>query len=318
MESGDFCTGKRWSSSGLGQGDAIREWREWASRALAPIDVRVPDDDEFSAHWSSHALGDLHFVQMAASRQSVVHPRHERSGSPATFQLVYSRRGSFKTRVGNDAFIVQPGEFVLLDNGSAYEMEMDEYHEAIDLVMRRDWLERWIPDATPLLGKPISASGGWSAPFGALMETMVQHLDGSELPRALIAGQVGALLSMATGFRVPIASTHRARLCQRILRLIEQRHADPELTLDVAARELGISKRYVHVLLAETGTSFVAALNAARLDRAAGLLADRRMARIQIAEIAWTSGFLDAGYFARLFRKRFGAGPRDWRADRLQ
>ena len=35
---------------------------------------------------------------------------------------------------------------------------------------------------------------------------------------------------------------------------------------------------------------------------------------VSVAEIAFRAGFLDAGYFARLFRKRFGITPREWRA----
>jgi AraC-like DNA-binding protein len=44
------------------------------------------------------------------------------------------------------------------------------------------------------------------------------------------------------------------------------------------------------------------------------MLSDPRAGSLPVAEIAFRAGFLDAGYFTRLFRKRFGITPREWRA----
>lgn len=319
MPSGASTHDASWSSSGLGRGEAIAQWRDWASQTLAPIDVRVPKGAAFAARWSSRGVGDLQFIQMRASAQDVVHPedidgptQHE-----PTFQLVYSRRGLLRTQVGDRAFSVRAGEFVLLDNTRFYRMEMDDHHEAVDLVMPRAWLELWLPDPEPFLGRPFSARQGWGAPLGAMLDTMAEQLDGSTLPRSLVAEQVGSLLSLASGFLGPAEERHGADLTGRILALIEQDHANPELTLDAAAQDLGVSKRTIHALLARTGASFVQRLNAARLDAAARALSDPRTEAVSVAEIGWRSGFLDPGYFARLFRRRFGASPRDWRVRSL-
>ncbi len=319
MQSGVQYEDRSWSSSGLGRGEALSQWRDWASQTLAPIDVRVPEGERFAACWTSRPVGDLRFIQIGASAQNVVHP--EDLGGPTqhdpTFQLVYSRCGVFRTRVNDRAFAVRPGEFVLLDNTRFYQMEMDAYHEAVDLVMPQAWLSPWLPDPEPFLGRPLSARQGWGAPLGAMLDTMADELDCGALPRARIAEQIGSLLSLASGFHAPARDRRDAGLTARIVALIEQDCADPELTLDAAAKTLGVSKRTIHAQLAPTGASFVQRLNAARLDRAADLLAAPRTAALPMAEIAWRSGFLDPGYFARLFRRRFGVSPTDWRARRL-
>ena len=67
-------------------------------------------------------------------------------------------------------------------------------------------------------------------------------------------------------------------------------------------------------LLAGSGTSFVQELTARRLDRASDMLSDPRAGSLGVGEIAFRCGFLDPGYFARAFRKRFGATPSEWRA----
>jgi AraC-like DNA-binding protein len=217
--------------------------------------------------------------------------------------------------MGGKRFTVEPGQFVLLDNTRFYQMEMDTEHEAVDLMMPQGWLEKYLPDPEALLARPIDATGGWGAPLGALLEAMVTGLDRAPLPRPLIAEQLGHLLSLATGFHEPgESSRHRGQLARQILRRIEGAYADPELSPEGVAHDLGISKRYLQTLLAGSGTSFVQELNATRLDRASDLLSDPRAAALPIAEVAYRAGFLDAGYFTRLFRKRFGITPREWRA----
>jgi AraC-like DNA-binding protein len=307
-----------WSSAGLQRGEAIRQWRDWAARTIAPIDVTVLETDDFAARWSSHGVGQLRLLQLHAPAQRVVHCGRDGSTGHASpsIQLVYARSGALRTRMAGKRFTVEPGQFVLLDNSRFYQMDMDEAHEAIDLMMPQAWLEKHVPDPGALLARPISARAGWGAPLGSLIETMLTGLDSSPLPRSLIAEQVGALLTLATGFHEPAPSRHKGQLARAILRRIERDFPDSELTPERVARDLGMSRRYLQALLAGSGTSFTAELTAARLDHAAERLAEPRAAGLQIAQIAYEAGFLDPGYFARLFRKRFGVGPKEWRTGR--
>lgn len=310
-----------WTSAGLGRREALREWREWAASTIAPIEVTVFDADSFAARWVSYGIGQLRMLQLHAPAQRVTHTGAEGSSGRAapSIQLVYARRGALKTLMGGKRFTVEPGQFVLLDNTRFYQMEMDTEHEALDLMMPQGWLEKYLPDPEALLARPIAAREGWGAPLGALLETMIAGLDHAPLPRPLIAEQVGHLLGLATGFHEPAensrqGSRHRGQLTRQILRRIESDYADPDLSPQAVAGGCGISKRYLQTLLAGSGTGFVQELNATRLDRASDMLSDPRAAGLPVAEVAYRSGFLDAGYFTRLFRKRFGITPREWRA----
>ena len=307
-----------WTSAGLAQREALREWREWAASTIAPIEVEVFDADAFAARWVSHGIGQLRLLHLHAPAQRVTHTGAEGSSGRAvpSIQLVYARHGAMKTQMGGKRFTVEPGQFVLLDNTRFYQMEMATPHECLDLMMPQGWLEKHLPDPGALLARPIDTRSGWGAPLGALLETMLAGgLDDAPLPRPLIAEQVGSLLALATGFHEPGEHTrHRGQLARRILQRIETDFADAELTPEKVAGEVGISKRYLQTLLAGSGTSFVAEVNATRLDRASDLLTDPRGRGLAISDIAWRSGFLDPSYFARQFRKRFGVTPREWRS----
>ena len=303
-----------WTSARHARPHAGREWQDGAARTIAPIDVCVFGEGDFTARWSSHGVGQLRLLRLEAPAQRVVHSGEGSGKATPSIQLVYARHGALKTRVGGKRFTVRPGEFVLLDNTRFYQMEMDTAHEAVDLMMPLGWLDRYLPDPGALLGRPMSGREGWGAPLGSLLETMAEGIDKTPLPRPMIAEQVGTLLTLATGFHEPAAeSRHRGQLARRILRRIETDFADPELTPERLAAELGISKRYLQQLLAGSGTSFVQELTATRLDRASDMLSDPRAGGLSVGEIAFRCGFLDPGYFARAFRKRFGRTPSEWR-----
>lgn len=98
-----------------------------------------------------------------------------------------------------------------------------------------------------------------------------------------------------------------------ILRIIESRSGDPKLSAAAIAALLGITPRYVHLLLEETGRSLSHHVLERRLGKATGLLRDPRWCDRKIADIAIEAGFADLSYFNRAFRRRYGATPSDIR-----
>ncbi len=305
----------RWSSRGLAPREALRKWQDWTSKTLTPLYIESPDADRFAAGWTSFAMGPVNLVEFESTPQSAVHPRTA-CGRESSFQLAYCTQTPMHTRIGSKRFRVEEGEFVLLDNTQPYEVRLDAPHKMIDLIMPSAWLERWLPDPSCFVERSFSASSNWGLPLGTYLSTLVRELHQAALPRAVLADQAGALLALAVGYQPSFKTRHKAKLVQRVLRLIEERYSEPEFAPQHAAKSLGISRRYLHTLLADAGTTFTAALNRARMERACALLADRRFAQTQIAEISWRCGYLDPGYFARVFRARFGVSPREWRRAR--
>lgn len=315
MPSNDFA----WSSNGLPPVEAFRRWQRLACEMLTPMQIDIPDKQRFAARWRSHALGPLRIVELEATSQRVVHSGDTAgTGGESTMQLLFCRRTPISARAGTQKFRIDVGDFVLLDHALPYEIRMADSHAAILVLAPCSWLQRWLPDPLQCVGRPFSTSRGWGPPLASLLSTMTSEIDSAPLPRTMIADQLGALLALAVGAEAIPVSGHRARLVYRLLREIEERHGDPGLNPGAVAKELGISKRYLHTLLAERGMTFLSVLSRIRLDRASELLADPRHAGRQIAEVSWTCGYPDPSYFARVFRRRFGIGPRAWRAARLQ
>ena len=79
------------------------------------------------------------------------------------------------------------------------------------------------------------------------------------------------------------------------------------------ARRLGISARYIHDLLHETGITLSERVLELRLQKARALLSDARNDRLKVSDIALACGFNEVSYFNRRFRARFGASPTQYR-----
>lgn len=89
-------------------------------------------------------------------------------------------------------------------------------------------------------------------------------------------------------------------------------HFQEDLTLDAVSRELSMSASSVRRMLQrETGKSFQHCLVTLRMERACTLL---RESELSINEVAYSSGFHDALYFRRAFKKSFGLTPSEYRA----
>jgi AraC-like DNA-binding protein len=152
---------------------------------------------------------------------------------------------------------------------------------------------------------------------GYLQETLSESLADGRFSD-LFANQLVDLAALAVGVEGDArseAEERGGRVARRsaILRAIATRSGDPRLNAVAIAALLGVTPRYVHILLEETGKSFTHHLLERRLENAAALLRDPRWWERRIADVAIEAGFSDLSYFSRAFRRRYGATPSDVR-----
>jgi AraC-like DNA-binding protein len=122
------------------------------------------------------------------------------------------------------------------------------------------------------------------------------------------------LVGLATGAKgdeAEIAGLRglRAARLQAVLGYIRANYSDPAISAQYVAGQLGLSTRYVHDLLQESGRGFSNRVLELRLQRAKAMLEDEQFRGSRIGEIAFATGFGDISYFNRSFRRRFGCSP---------
>ncbi|MDB6080656.1 MAG: hypothetical protein JWO82_4403 [Akkermansiaceae bacterium] len=190
--------------------------------------------------------------------------------------------GGFLTRLCREAGLRIPGDLVILGAGD------DAFHVENDSVTLSS-----VKIDFPAVGYQAAA----------MMDAL---LKGSAVPEE-------ALRVSFTGIteRSSTASDTESPALRRLLRLIEERHADPEFTPVIAARLCKVSSRTLRRYLKEADRpSFSDLLRDRRLETAMQSLVATEDPVERISEI---SGFLDYTTFFRAFRRRYGMSPTDCR-----
>lgn len=101
----------------------------------------------------------------------------------------------------------------------------------------------------------------------------------------------------------------KAARLHAVLDEIAKHAREPGFSVEQVARKLGVTDRYVRLLLEETGKTFSEHRLERRLDRALQLLTDPVLAQRSVTDIALMAGFNEISHFNRSFRRRFGDTP---------
>jgi len=147
----------------------------------------------------------------------------------------------------------------------------------------------------------VSARGGLSAAMAKLAEGQI---------RELLAHFLNPTGELARGAHCGGVKAARLRA---ILDDIAAHLDDPGLNAHAVGLRLGLSARYVQILLDLAGMSFSDHVRAKRLERARQLLIDPKQTNLRIADICAKVGFNDLSNFNRRYREHFGETPTDAR-----
>jgi AraC-like DNA-binding protein len=101
----------------------------------------------------------------------------------------------------------------------------------------------------------------------------------------------------------------KAARLRAVLRDISANLRDPQLNAAKVGARLGLTPRYVQLLMGGFGKSFSEHVREMRLDEARRMLRDASADHLRITDIAYAVGFQDISYFNRAFRNRYGEQP---------
>jgi AraC-like DNA-binding protein len=215
-----------------------------------------------------------------------------------------------------------------IGSGDGFALGSNRAHEGECLTESDSWIVKISSDAT----KPLQTKSAVNraaiflanAPITRLLHTVLEahyRLGNIEHPEAEIrlGLYLADLIALAMGPSPDGAylATQRGLKAAQLQTVLDDIGRNFLLAgfsaADVAAR-LGISVRYVHLLLEETESSFSEHVLETRLIHAYEVLLSPARLPTLIVDIAFESGFSDLSHFNRSFRRRFGCTPRDVRA----
>jgi AraC-like DNA-binding protein len=309
----------RISTSTFPENKRLAMWREVYGRSIAGVDIEPIGDAPFRA---DATFSPVPGVRIAAGSHSPAHVRVTRElarqGGDVILLGVLRAGIATKSQFGTE-LNCRIGGATLLSSGDPYTATMRTEGSFLTLALPRRSIAALVPNFSAAFGHPIASDN-------AALRLLVQYLDsvlaGDELTNLEVTRSLSThildLAALALGARGDHAEMARLRGA-RVARLsairsdILQELGREDLSSELIAARHGISARYVRKLFEHDGSSFSSFVLAERLAKAHRMLADRRYAHLNIAQIAHESGFGDVSYFNRVFRRRYGATPSDVR-----
>lgn len=238
-----------------------------------------------------------------------VHNKHE---------LYFLEEGGTKYFVGNEIYILKPGDFIFVPKDVFHmtdKFECDSYTRIL-MVFDDDYIgEEYLKYVDFLKEKkciriPSSKLYRFYDIFAKLEhETQHRSKDYEELYK-LYLREILVLMSRYQTFSEDFTELNDSyQLVQNAAEYIS-RNYDSDLSLELLSQKFSLSKSYFSRLFKEvTGVGVSEYINISRISIAEKLLAQ---GNLSITEVANRCGFNDSNYFATVFKKIKGISPKKY------
>jgi AraC family transcriptional activator of tynA and feaB len=310
---------RQWSTDQVATPGRLDYWVGAICEAFLEMDCSSRQAQAFEGRLTSVEVGSLSFNQVEASTQDVYRTRAGIARSAShPFYLITQRQTPWHVHQGGHRVGLRPGDAVLVDSASLYELHFPESVEVMSIQLPRAWVGQWLARVDDPLPRVARRDQGWGRALSGLsLQFAHDPLLAAGYPAHLLCDQLGAMLAAAVEPVQPAPSLPSRDLFDRARRLQQDQLDQPGLTSQRVADQLGISVRTLHRAFAAQSTSFALHLRRLRLERAALLLAQARLANVSVSELGRRCGFADASHFVREFQRHFLTTPARWRRERL-
>jgi AraC-like DNA-binding protein len=303
-----------------------KRFERWWEEFRATVGGREIDANRagpFFATVEYLALGAVGLGRGSGSINRIERRRdHAAADGVDCFVLVINRSsGESFARAGSRSAAVPSGGAMLFDFAEPSVNIYPSDHRWSSLRIPRRLLCGAVPNATDVAGIAIPPENQALRLLTLYSDALFDDEDPSHPAVLAQAGQhLMDLMMLALGAErdnIEILRHRglRAARLDAVLRRVRTDYADPEISPEAVAVRVGISTRYLHQLLHETGLSFAERIQELRLAKAFALLRGDGGAARKISDAAYAAGFNDLSHFNRLFRRAYGLTPTAARGD---
>lgn len=293
-------------------------WRQDVSRVCGGVMAEAAADQPFIGRVRVRPLADVDVVEHYANARRVFWDAKDvRRAELAFGYLILHLEGRARIEQCGREVSLNPGDAVIVDSARPADLRFDGLLHQVCFHFPRALFTARATDGDVPYMTAFRATPGSGAVVTAFARSLYDNADAFGAEAALLRNSLLDLLTAAMPTARPGTREGLPSTLQRLMALIEQQLADPELSPGRVAERAGVSLRHAHRLFGQAGLTMGEWIRSRRLMRARDALASPQAAHRSILDIAFGCGFNDAAHFSRTFRARFGQSPRLFRKSAL-
>jgi AraC-like DNA-binding protein len=312
----DSCSRMLFTTDALRERDRFPMFCEEMFRGVIGCDIEDHGSTGFRGALEIRRAGPVIIAKIETTPADIIRDAcHMRDGNDAIVVQLW-RQGAAHLTQGRRENEVKACEGIVLDNTKLGRLCVQEASRVWCLTIPRNAIARLRPNVNRLAGTKLRDDLSLRLLFGYLEGTLAQEL-GNHRATRLFGNHLVDLVALALAGEDEALEDRdgiRAARVAAILQAIATQASDRGLNAASVAAQLGITPRYVHVLLEQSGQTFTQHVLQKRLEMAAALLSDDAGQERKVADIALAVGFADLSHFNRAFRRHFGDTPSGVRA----
>jgi len=293
--------------------DTIQTWEQFAKSRFV-----LPRGRAFCGSLECGDLGNLQLCKLKVDAHSVDRPQ-QRAWEK------YTRNLAVVFQVKGHSYFEEDGTRISLSPGEWSVSGMRSWSKLVFVPNRVEQLLLMLPDAQlqgfqvheNLRARSFPSRKGLGKLIYQLLNTTLAELPNlSETSKRSVAATIHELLNYSVleyAGDYPSVSFKEA-LYSRACAYVMQNVRDPGLNIQQIAGALRCSKRYLHMVFANKGTTIGDLIWKARLEGSRSDLQNSALAGRSITDIAFSWGFNNYTHFSRKFKDEFDMSPRSVRA----
>jgi len=304
--------------------DRAELWVTASSELFVPLECKPHDRASFSGLLQAGVVGPLALSRLAVSPHTI-------RRTPALAADTDGDRYKLSLLLAGQALVVQdgreavlrPGDFALYDCSRPYTIE-----GAGDFRMLVCMLPRAVLGLEPvrvgrMTATRIRGDGGIAWAVAPFLERLADLAICGEVPEAhdrvvesvveLVESLCASVIDSDPGRR----PSSRAELLLRAHAHAQSHLSDPSLAPGEIAAAVHVSKRYLHRLFEDDGSTVSSWIRQRRLEGCRRDLADPSRRDETVTSIGARWGLTNPAHLSRLFRDAYGLSPTEYRAQQL-
>jgi AraC-like DNA-binding protein len=305
-----------WSTESAPPAQRFDQWREACREHVYALTPKRHTRGPFKGAITRRQLGSLDVTDIVCEGHLVQRRDQDIGERPSDTYYVYlQQRGRAWFEQQGQRCVAEPGDIVIADPNIAFSTGTDgTFDFRLWRIERASLRASLAPHTGELTMRRIGREQANRALITSWLDALLHHHAGLsstslELACGTLCSLVGQALNTTIGLPEPARLARRRALLQRVMRQVELRSSDMELTPERVAREFGLSLRTLHQLFELSEHSFHEFLTRTRLAHAHALLCAPSTQHIGTAEIGFAAGFRETSTFYRRFRQRYGDTP---------